>query len=109
VIVNPWFMTAFLGTAVVCAYVAVAAAIRFDGAGSVLLIGGGAAYVLGSFVLTMVFNVPRNDALAALPPDTPEAARYWTVSLEEWTFWNHVRTVASAGATAALAGALWLR
>src|SRR5688500_11201804 len=58
VIINPWFMTAFLGTAAVCVYVTIAALMRFDGAGSALLIAGSCAYVIGTFGLTMVFNVP---------------------------------------------------
>jgi uncharacterized membrane protein len=109
VIINPWFLTAFLGTAALCVYVAIASVVRFDGTGSALLIGGSAAYVIGTFAVTMIFNVPRNDALAALQPDTAEAARYWAVYLTEWTTWNHVRTVASTAALALLAAALWIR
>jgi uncharacterized membrane protein len=109
VIINPWFMTAFLGTAAVCAYVAIAALVRFDGAASVLLIAGSCAYVIGTFGLTMLFNVPRNDALAALQPETAEAARYWSQYLLEWTSWNHVRTIGATVATALLGGALWIR
>lgn len=62
------------------------------------LLVGSALYLFGSFGLTMVANVPRNDALAELEPGTPEAAAYWPVYVREWTLWNHVRTVASAGA-----------
>jgi uncharacterized membrane protein len=109
VIINPWFISVFLGTAAVCLYVAIAAALRFDGTASVLLIVGACAYVLGTFAVTMVFNVPRNDGLAALQPDTVEAARYWQEYLREWTSWNHARTVGATIATALLGGALWIR
>jgi uncharacterized membrane protein len=109
VIINPWFLSVFLGTAAVCTYVALAALVRFDGAGSLLLIVGACAYVIGTFGFTMMFNVPRNDALAALQPDTAEAARYWAEYLREWTSWNHVRTVCATVATGLLGGALWVR
>jgi uncharacterized membrane protein len=46
----------------------------------------------------MVFNVPLNDALAAVHPSSPEAASLWVHYLKDWTFWNHMRTVASTGA-----------
>ncbi len=44
--------------------------------------------------MTMVCNVPLNDRLAALRPDTPEAAAVWSNYLTLWTSWNHLRTVA---------------
>jgi uncharacterized membrane protein len=67
---------------------------------------GSALYLFGSFGLTMVANVPRNDALAGLDPVSPEAAAYWPVYVREWTMWNHVRTAASAGAAVAYVLAL---
>ncbi len=45
--------------------------------------------------MTVVANVPRNDALLKLAPGTPEAAVYWRSYVREWTMWNHIRTVAS--------------
>jgi uncharacterized membrane protein len=43
--------------------------------------------------VTMVRNVPLNNALAAVSPGTPEAAALWTRYLGEWTLWNTVRTI----------------
>jgi uncharacterized membrane protein len=51
------------------------------------------------FVVTMIFNVPLNNALAAVDPSSPEAAPVWARFLKEWTFWNHVRTLACTAAT----------
>jgi uncharacterized membrane protein len=62
------------------------------------LLLGSALYLLGSFGVTMVANVPRNDRLARMTPGTAEAAEYWPAYIREWTFWNHVRTAASAAA-----------
>jgi uncharacterized membrane protein len=50
----------------------------------------------------MVFNVPLNNRLSVLNPDTAEAAKYWLTYLSEWVRWNHVRTIASVMATALL-------
>lgn len=68
-----------------------------------LLISGALLYVVGTFGVTMVFNVPRNDLIAALDPTSPDAPATWARYLVEWTAWNHVRTVASLLATVAFA------
>jgi uncharacterized membrane protein len=60
------------------------------------LLSAGVIYTLGAFAVTMAFNVPRNDALAALDPGSAEAATRWADYLSSWTAWNHVRTGASA-------------
>jgi uncharacterized membrane protein len=51
-------------------------------------------YLISVIGVTMVFNVPLNDALAPLAPASPEAAELWTRYLRKWTFWNHLRTIA---------------
>ncbi|UPT93438.1 DUF1772 domain-containing protein [Bradyrhizobium barranii subsp. apii] len=63
-------------------------------------------YVIGMFVVTMVFNVPLNNALAALQPSAPEAGAVWAAYLKDWTFWNHVRMVASVVASGLFVAAL---
>jgi uncharacterized membrane protein len=65
-------------------------------------------YLLGTVLVTMVFNVPRNDALAGLDPNSGEAASLWVRYVAEWTAWNHVRMVAALAATAAFILALRL-
>jgi uncharacterized membrane protein len=104
--VTPPFMIVFLGSAVLCSVIAVVTFVLWPDEGTVELLVGSALYLFGSFGLTMVANVPRNDALAELEPGTPEAAAYWPVYLREWTLWNHVRTAASAGAALAYVLAL---
>jgi uncharacterized membrane protein len=56
--------------------------------------------------VTILFNVPRNNALAAIAPDDPQSAGAWLKYVKEWTAWNHVRTIAALAALAALIGAL---
>ena len=41
----------------------------------------------------MVFNVPLNDALAAVDPASSNGAAVWANYLSQWVMWNHVRTI----------------
>jgi uncharacterized membrane protein len=58
-------------------------------------------YLVGTVGVTISFNVPLNDALAKVDPDSVEGAKLWARYLVTWTFWNHVRTVAAIAATVA--------
>jgi uncharacterized membrane protein len=99
-IVRSLFMPLFLGTTVVGAALVVMGVLRLSEPGAVSMITGGGLYVVGMFVVTVVFNVPLNDALAAVQPSSPEAGAVWAAYLKDWIFWNHARTVASAVASA---------
>ena len=99
-------MTAFLGTALACLVLLIAMLRAFDRPGAGYAIAGCVLYLAGTFLVTIAFNVPRNNALAAVDPASAEAARLWPGYLRTWTAWNHVRTAAALGATAALILAL---
>ena len=105
VVINPWFMTAFLGTALVCVALAAATLLRGSRVSSFVLLGA-ALYLVGSFLVTMVWNVPRNNALERADPAGAAAERLWADYLVYWTRWNHVRTAASIAASAVLVLAL---
>ena len=105
-IVRSLFMPLFLGTTVVGAALVVMGTLRVSEPGAVSMIAGGGLYVIGMFVVTMVFNVPLNNALAAVQPSAPEAGAVWAAYLKDWTFWNHVRTVASVVGCALFVAAL---
>jgi uncharacterized membrane protein len=98
-VINPWFMAAFLGTAVTCLVMAVASALRWTQPESYVLIAS-LFYLVGSFGVTIMFNVPLNDALAIVKPGSSEGESLWANYLINWTFWNHVRTIASLVAAA---------
>jgi uncharacterized membrane protein len=98
VVINPVFLGVFLGTAIACLVVLVGSLVRWRLPGAGFLVGGSLLYIAGSFLVTMLFNVPRNNALAALAPDTPAAHALWTNYLSTWTAWNHVRMLASLAA-----------
>ncbi|OKO87318.1 membrane protein [Bradyrhizobium sp. NAS80.1] len=105
-IVRSLFMPLFLGTTMAGAVLVVMGAMRVGEPGAVSMIVGGGLYVIGMFVVTMVFNVPLNNTLAAVGPLGPEASALWATYLKDWTFWNHVRTVTSAVASALFIAAL---
>lgn len=102
VVINPWFLGVFLGTALACAALGVAAIFRWQEPGAAFLLLGALTYFIGTFLVTMLFNVPLNDALAGAAPDSPAAADLWSRYLSVWTAWNHVRTIAALIATALL-------
>ena len=106
VVINPVFLITFFGTAVACVAVAISALRTWHGPGAAYLLAGGLLYLVGSFLVTIVFNVPRNDALAAVDPSSAAGATLWASYLTAWTAWNHVRTAAALAAAAALSIAL---
>lgn len=105
-IINPVFLTVFMGTAVLCALLIAVAFFRWADAGSAWLLAGGVLYLIGVIVVTMVVNVPMNDAIAAADPASAEGAALWTRYLNDWVMWNHVRTASSIAALASLVLAL---
>lgn len=68
-----------------------------------------AVYFSGGMMLTMLVNVPMNDALAVAtaPEDPADAARIWQGYSAPWQNWNAIRTVTS-GTGLALVGAALL-
>ena len=106
VVLNPWFFVAFFGTAAVCLALLFAALIGWSEPGALFLLLGSLAYLVGSILVTIVFNVPLNNRLAAVSPDSSEAAAMWTRYRSDWTAGNHVRTVACLAAAAAFTAAL---
>lgn len=59
-----------------------------------LLAAGGAAYLTG-LLLTMVYNVPLNNRLAAADPHAASTVDMWRDFLQNWTTANTVRAVLS--------------
>ena len=106
VIINPMFLGVFMGTAVLCVVLLVVSVMRWQSPGSVWLVAGCLLYLMGSIGVTMVFNVPMNNALAAADPASAEGQKIWADYLTNWTFWNHVRTLASLAALASFIAAV---
>ena len=96
-IVRAPFITAFIGTAVLCVAQVVLAPT------DVLGVAGAALYVVGGLGVTMGLNVPLNNRLTAVDADAPDG--FWSVYARRWTVWNHVRTAACLAAAALLTAA----
>ncbi len=106
VVVRSGFIAVFFATAVTSALLAVAAILRWDDPRALPWLAGAFLYVGGTFLLTIVRNVPLNDALAAADPASAQGASLWARYLVDWTWWNSLRTAASLAATAAFMVAL---
>lgn len=102
VILNPLFLTLFIGTAVVSLALIGAALAGIADGPRLLLLAGALFYVIGVFGITMRINVPLNNRLAALAPDQRENEAEWRHYLRRWTRWNHVRSAAAVAGSLAL-------
>jgi uncharacterized membrane protein len=99
-VLNPWFMIAFLGTAIACILLTISSLSKWHQPGAAYLLLGSLLYLVGTILVTIAFNVPLNDALAAFKPDSTDGANLWARYLTNWTIWNHVRTIAALVAAA---------
>ena len=100
VILRSTFMPLFFGTTLACAALTVLGFVDLADARSLYLIVGGIVHVLGMFVVTVLFNVPLNNALMAVTAETRTGTAIWQNYLRRWTRWNHVRTLSCLAASA---------
>jgi uncharacterized membrane protein len=91
-ILNGVFLGVFMGTAVISALLIVGWFFSWAPSGGAFALAASLVYLVGIIGVTMVFNVPMNEALQAAQPDSTEAAALWQDHLQRWTMWNHVRT-----------------
>ena len=100
-IVNPVFLTSFLGAPLA----AVAAALLADGTARWWAVGG-AVLAVATVVVTVARNIPLNDALEAAGTGDPAAAR---AGFERaWRRWNAARALTSTVSVACLGAAAYL-
>ncbi len=100
--VQPPFMSLFFGGTVLSVVVAVMALVDLDRAGAWWALAGAVVYVFGVFVLTAAYHVPRNNRLAVVEPDDPDAPAIWQRYATEWTRANHIRAIAPTFTAVAL-------
>jgi uncharacterized membrane protein len=98
VVLNRSFLGLFVGTAVVSLAVAGLAALAWGSPSAPWYVAGALAYLVGTFVVTGIGNVPLNDRLAAVPAEEAGAVPVWEHYLERWTRLNTLRTAAAAAA-----------
>lgn len=92
---NGVFAPAFFGTPIVLlltAGIGVWANARVSAVGFGL---AGLVYLNGALILTMLVNVPMNEALALIELPSIDAKQIWSDYSGPWQTWNLVRTIAS--------------
>ncbi|MGH1467084.1 MAG: DUF1772 domain-containing protein [Cognatishimia sp.] len=94
---NATFAPAFFGTPFVLGLTGFVLWRQGVGKSAVFFGSGALVYFFGGMVLTMVVNVPMNEALAVvvLSDDPATAQQIWQDYSPTWQFWNQVRTVNS--------------
>ncbi len=105
-IVNPVFLSVFLGTAVACLMVLFLTIGKWQNSGAIYAIVGSLCYLIGAIVVTFVFNIPRNNVLAGLDPTSTDSINIWREYLVSWTNWNHIRSISTLAAATAFTIAL---
>ncbi len=95
VVINPSFLGAFFGTAVLSLVAGGLALASWGSPSASYFLGGALFYLVGTILVTMFGNVPLNNQLAAVSATDPGARDVWKRYLDRWTMWNHVRTAAA--------------
>lgn len=111
VILNPLFLGSFLGTGISCLFLFLLTILGGgkETPGSPWIFAGSVLHLLGSFLVTVVCNVPWNNQLARVEPETHASELVWRRYLSVWTRWNHVRTAASLAAAVCFSIAAYTR
>jgi len=104
VILRSLFMPVFFGTALLSAAIAIYALVVRAPASPWLIVAA-LVYLLANIVVTMVWNVPLNNAIDRADPAADNSA-LWARYVDRWTWWNHVRTLACLVASGLFIGAL---
>ena len=76
-VLNPWFLGVVFGTAAAGSFALIGAIMHWDKPGVVSLFAGSALYLLGTFLVTIAFNVPLNNSLAAVAPGDLDGPQKW--------------------------------
>ena len=100
VILRSLFIPVFLGTALLCGILVILALLNSSNPAGSLLVIGSLLYIVGTFLVTILFNVPRNNKLETTVANDATSLPIWEDYLSRWTAWNHVRTVAALTASA---------
>ena len=98
VVLNPSFLGTFVGTALVSVLIAVFAIKGWGSSATPWFLAGALLYVVGTFLVTGLGNVPLNNQLAEVSAADPDAAEIWEHYLDRWTMLNTLRTAAAAAA-----------
>jgi uncharacterized membrane protein len=106
VVFNPWFTGVFCLAPVACVLAMITALARWPAPETPWVVAGGAIFLIGTLAVTVLRNVPRNDALDVMQVNAEGAAEFWSRYLREWTTWNHVRSASALVAAVLLTFAI---
>lgn len=107
VVINPVFIGAFIGTALISLLLSIISVATWDMQASPYFLIGGLFYIIGTFMVTVMGNVPLNNQLAVVKNNTPDASDIWHQYQKRWTRLNTIRTVcALCGAIIILMGVI---
>jgi uncharacterized membrane protein len=106
VVINRSFLGTFFGTAGISLVIAGLAIIEPDSPATAFFVGGAIFYFVGTFIVTVLGNVPLNNQLARVLANDATSDRIWKHYLARWTMWNHIRTVSAVFATLAFIAGL---
>lgn len=101
VVLNRSFLGTFMGTAAISVFVAAFWLLNWSPATSPYFVSGAVLYFVGTFLVTMLGNVPLNNRLAAISASEPGAVSVWGHYVERWTRFNTLRTVSAMAAAMA--------
>jgi uncharacterized membrane protein len=102
---SPVFMLVLFGTGLVCLALVVLGLVHRHGPAAGWLVAGAALVVL-SLLITVVYHVPHNDRLMTVDVDAATAAQTWSHFITPWLAWNHARALTATAGTVSLLLAL---
>ena len=98
VVLNRSFLGVFMGTTVISVLVAALAVKGWTTPSTPFFLAGALSYLVGTFLVTGLGNVPLNNQLAAVSAADPDAVPVWEHYLDRWTSLNTIRTGSAVAA-----------
>lgn len=95
VVLNPVFLGVFMGTAALSLLVSILAIGEWEMPAAPNYLVGAVFYIVGTFLVTGMGNVPLNNQLAAVTADDPAASDIWQRYLDRWTTLNTIRAISA--------------
>jgi len=95
VVLNPLFFVLFIGTAIISLFVSILSIIGWEMPASPYYLTAAVIYLVGTFLVTGMGNVPLNNQLASITVNDSVANDLWQHYLVKWTRLNTIRTASA--------------
>ncbi len=106
VVLNPLFLGVFMGTAMTSLLLVILAIRGWELPAAPYFLLGALLYIIGTFLVTGMGNVPLNNQLAKITATDPASSNIWQHYVERWTQLNTLRTVCALAASVVLLAGL---